>query len=391
MNNAKGYFSQFAISDEEFQNRLANVRKQMENAKIDLLIVAGDEHYQGHIRYLSDYRPILEYALIIISFEADPILLCGPECKDLAVQTSRVKDIRVCADVAIPGEEYPNETMCTFIETLSDIDRNNTISRIGVVNLDLIPSFLYRSILSACGNREVINASLLIDKLRGIKSEREIEIMRYTYKMGKAGLNAGIDVLHTGKSETDVVAAMSLPMYMMGAEQMSHCFYAGSGRNSSPALNFSMAEKDIEDGDLVVLDVGAVFHGYFSDIATTRIAGKVDKNKARVLDTAIRALDAAISVIKPGIKGKDIDLAARRISSEAGYVKNHLYGAVHGVGLQHCEYPFFGPTTETFVEEGMFFNIDIGLFGFDFGGVRVENGILVTAGGCEVFAVEHCR
>jgi Xaa-Pro aminopeptidase len=64
-------------------------------------------------------------------------------------------------------------------------------------------------------------------------------------------------------------------------------------------------------------------------------------------------------------------------------------GAVHGVGLQHCEYPFFGPTTEVMVEEGMFFNVDIGLFNFDFGGVRLENGYLVTGSGCEVFSVGH--
>ena len=108
-----------------------------------------------------------------------------------------------------------------------------------------------------------------------------------------------------------------------------------------------------------------------------------------MLDTARRAMDAAIAAVRPGVMGKEIDLAARRITEDAGYRVNHLYGAVHGVGLQHCEYPFFGPNTDIPVEENMFFNIDIGLFNFPFGGVRVENGILVTAGGCEVFAVEH--
>ncbi len=89
--------------------------------------------------------------------------------------------------------------------------------------------------------------------------------------------------------------------------------------------------------------------------------------------------------------GKEIDLAARDITTAAGFGKHHLYGSCHGVGLQHCEYPFFGPTDETIVEEGMVFTIDVGLFDFDFGGVRQEDGIIVTSNGCEVFNIDRER
>jgi len=255
--------------------------------------------------------------------------------------------------------------------------------------LNVIPEFMIGAIREVCRGREIFNASRILDELRGVKSKNEIRIMKRAYEMGQTGLRSGLKALKIGKGETEILAEMSYPIYKMGAEQMSHCFYAASGKGSSPALYFSRSSKRVDDGDIVILDIGAVYYGYFSDIATSRIVGKKSREKQRVLDTVRKALDTATRKVRPGAVGKEIDLAAREITSAAGYEKNHLYGAVHGVGLQHCEYPFFGPTSEERVEEGMFFNIDIGLFNFDFGGVRLENGYRVTSSGCEVFAVEH--
>jgi len=381
--------SDLKIPDEEFNTRVKNIQNKMEEENIDLLILSGDEHYQGHVRYVSDYRPMLEFAMVLICRNADPLLLCGPECKTLAYQTSRIKDIRVCSDVAIPGEEYPNEQMYTLKEILGELENVTKIKKVGVVNFNVVPEFIIKTIKEVCKGREIFNASRIIDELRSIKSENEIRVMKRAYEMGQTGLRSGIKALKIGKSETEILAEMSYPIYKMGAEQMSHCFYAASGKGSSPALYFSRSSKRVEDGDIVILDIGAVYYGYFSDIATSRIVGKKSREKQRVLDTVRKALDAATRKVKPGVLGKEIDLAAREITSAAGYAKNHLYGVVHGVGLQHCEYPFFGPTSEEIVEEGMFFNIDIGLFDFDFGGVRLENGYLVTSSGCEVFAGEH--
>jgi len=377
------------IPDEEFYLRVEKIKGRMLKENIDLLILVGDEHYQGHVRYVSDYRPMLEYAIVLIIKNTEPILLCGPECKTLAYQTSRIKDIRVCSDVAIPGEEYPNEEMYTLEELLSELERSIRIEKVGVVNLNIVPEFLMKPIVEVCQDKTVINSSMILDELRGVKSENEIRIMKNAYEMGKAGIKNGLKILDIGKSETEILAEMSYPIYKMGAEQMSHCFYTSSGIGSSSALYFSKDTKKVEDGDLVILDIGAVYNGYFSDIATSRIVGKKRRESVRVLDTVRNALDAAMKKVHPGIMGKEIDLAARDITTDAGYAKNHLYGVVHGVGLQHCEYPFFGPTTEVRVEEGMFFNIDIGLFNFEFGGVRLENGILVTANGCQVFQVDH--
>jgi len=376
------------ISDAEFQLRTSNIKEKMIKAGIDLLVLAGDEFNQGYIRYVSDYRPILEHALVLITANEDPILLCGPECKTLAIQTAKIKNIKVCSDIAIPGEEYPNEKMYSFKDILKEIESKNKINKIGVVDLNLIPNFLIENILNVCSDKEIINSSIILDELRAIKSEVEINIIKIAYEMATVGVNKGLENLSIGKSETEIAGEMSYPIWKMGAEQMSHTFLVTSGINTSPALNFPSGSKLINDGDFVILDIGAVYKGYYSDIATTRIVGKRSKDKENVLDVARKAREAAISKIKPGIEGKEIDLAAREITSRAGFEKNHLYGVCHGVGLQHCEYPFFGPTSEIEVREGMIFTVDIGLFNFEFGGVRLEDGIIVTGSSCEVFRID---
>ena len=100
--------------------------------------------------------------------------------------------------------------------------------------------------------------------------------------------------------------------------------------------------------------------------------------------TAKEALKTAVSTVRAGVKGKEVDYAARSIIEKAGFGKHCLYGMMHGVGLQHCEYPVCGPSTEMRLESGMVFSIDVGLFNFKWGGIREEVGILVTDDGCEV-------
>lgn len=377
------------ISDDEFQQRIEKIRRRMINEKIDLLVLVGNEFNQGYVRYVSDYRPIIEYALVLISVDKDPMLLCGPECKTLALHTSRIKNIKVCLDIAIPGEEYPNEEMHSFKDILKEIESKNEINKIGVVDLNFIPNFLLKNILNVCGDKEIVNSSNILNELRAIKSMDEIGIIKRAYVMAIAGINKGLENLSIGKSETEIAGEMSYTVLKMGAEQLSHCFMVASGINTSPALNFPNGDKLINDGDFVILDIGAIYKGYYSDTGLTKIVGKKQKNKEKVLSVVKRASEAAISRIKPGIRGKEIDLAAREITSREGFKKNHVYGVCHGVGLQHCEYPFFGPTSDTIVKEGMIFTVDVGLFNFDFGGVRLEKGIIVTSSGYEVFEIDR--
>jgi Xaa-Pro aminopeptidase len=373
-----------AIPTEEFKSRAARIQEQSGEQGLDAILLFGDEHQQGNVRYVSDYRPMLEYSAIIIPVRGEAILLAGPECATLAHLTSKIEDIRICSDLQIPGEEYPNTPMVSIEQVLKELDGYSPIKKLGVVDMDFLPLFIAESVKRGLAGRELVDVSMLLHRMRAVKSENEIKVMRKAYEAGSLGLRVGMKALEVGKRETDIAAEMAYPMWLTGADQMSHCFMVASGKRSSPALSFPTDKKRIEDGDLVILDVGIVYEGYFSDNAVTVIAGTADPEHQRIIDVAAEAKAAAIAAAKPGALGWEVDKAARDIIEAVGYGPNCIYGVGHGVGLQHCEYPMCGPTSDFVLEEGMVFSIDVGLFNFPFGGVRMEDGILITSEGVEV-------
>lgn len=372
------------IPDEEFKTRVEKIKAQLDEKGLDAILLLGDEHRYGQVRYVSDYRPILEYAVAVIPVQGEPILLAGPECGDYAFMTSKIADIRICSDLAIPGEEYPTVEMVTLEEVIGDLDSKRTLNRLGVVDLDLQPVFLVDTIRRTLAGRELIDATQIVNELRAIKSSNEIAIMRKVFEMGTIGLKVGIEKAKIGMSETDLAAEMACVMWREGAEQMSHCFMVASGKRSGPALSFPTDKKLIEEGDLVILDMGAVYEGYFSDNARTIIVGQQIEERAYALKIAEEAKAAAIARIKAGVRASEVDRAAREIIEEAGFGQNCIYGVLHGVGLQHCEYPYGGPKTELELQEDMVFCLDVGLFNLPFGGIRMEDGLIVTGDGAEV-------
>ncbi|MCD6169290.1 MAG: aminopeptidase P family protein [Candidatus Latescibacteria bacterium] len=372
------------IPDQEFKERIEKIKARLDEKGLDAILLLGDEHRYGHVRYVSDYRPILEYAVAIVPLEGEPILLAGPECGDYAYMTSKIEDIRICCDLAIPGEEYPTIKMVSLADVIKELDSKKRLNRLGVADLDLQPAFLVDTIRRTLAGRELIDATQIMNELRAIKSPNEIAIMRKVFEIGSIGLKVGIEKAKVGMGETDLAAEMACAMWREGAEQMSHCFMVASGKRTGPALSFPTDKKAIEDGDLVILDIGAVYEGYFSDNARTIIVGKETKERAHALKVAEEAKNAAIAKIRAGAQASEVDRAAREIVEEAGFGKNCIYGVLHGVGLQHCEYPYAGPKSDLILQEGMVFCVDVGLFNLPFGGIRMEDGLVVTRDGAEV-------
>jgi Xaa-Pro aminopeptidase len=382
MDNEK--IKQLAISPDEFKQRIKNIKLKAHSEGIDLILLASDEHFQCDVRYVSDYRPILENAMALIPVDGEPVLLVGPECEYLARASSKIKDIRICSDLAIPGEEYPNTEMQSLESILIETCKNIKLKKVGIAHFERVPNFLAKSINKVFKEVLVIDASAIINNFRSVKSEAEVSIIRYNYQLARKAIEAGFEALKPGMTETDLAAIAAPIFYTGGAEQLSHSFLVASGVNTSPALNFPNGAKIIEETDIVMIDVGSVILGYFSDMGVSRALGKAPKKALDLVKVAEEAKNLAIDKIKPGEFARNVDAAARDYVTSHGYEKNHLYGVCHGVGLQHAEEPFFGQKTDLILQKNMIFTVDIGLFNFGFGGVRQEVGICVTDSGCEI-------
>ena len=141
-----------------------------------------------------------------------------------------------------------------------------------------------------------------------------------------------------------------------------------------------------KEGDIILLDFCAYYNGYWSDITRCLFVGYVGHPKLKeIYEIVLQANLTAISKVKPGVKAKEIDKAARDYITEAGYGEFFLHRTGHGLGLSVHEEPYITSVNELVLEEGMTFTIEPGIYLEGIGGVRIEDDILVTKDGCRTF------
>ena len=139
--------------------------------------------------------------------------------------------------------------------------------------------------------------------------------------------------------------------------------------------------KKLETGDFVTMDFGCLYEGYCSDMTRTVVLGRASEKQREIYDTVLRAQKAALDVIRAGMTGSEVDRAARRIIEEAGYGQCFGHGLGHSVGLFIHEEPRLSPADDTVLEAGMSETVEPGIYLPGFGGVRLEDLVIVTEDG----------
>jgi Xaa-Pro aminopeptidase len=172
-------------------------------------------------------------------------------------------------------------------------------------------------------------------------------------------------------------------MKMLGAEKPAFDTIVASGYRS--ALPHGVAsEKKIAKGDFVTFDFGAWYKGYVADITRTVVMGKATVRQKKIYNTVLRANQAAIRKVKSGVSGFDVDKAARSVIKRAGYSKYFGHGTGHGIGIYVHVGPNAGPRSKDILKRGMVVTIEPGIYIPKWGGVRIEDDVLVTNTGSRV-------
>ena len=239
----------------------------------------------------------------------------------------------------------------------------------------------YRSLRNKTGDRqELVEMSKQINWLRRIKDEDEIKTIAEAEKIGDMAFSYILDELHVGMSERKAALMLESFMKEQGASALSFDTIAASGKRS--AMPHGMAsEKLIEKGDFLTLDFGCIYKGYCSDMTRTVVFGNPDEKQKEIYDTVLRAQEAALKIIRPGIKCSEVDAAARKVIHDAGYGRNFGHGLGHSVGIEIHEMPSFSPKCEDIVEKGHVITVEPGIYVENFGGVRIEDLVAVTDNG----------
>ncbi|QEK16409.1 M24 family metallopeptidase [[Clostridium] hylemonae] len=222
-------------------------------------------------------------------------------------------------------------------------------------------------------------------KLRMYKDDREVETMQFAAKIVDEAIAYVSDRIRPGMTEKEL--NMMLYTYMSrypGFITDEFIILVLAAANSANPHGVS-GDYAFKEGDIVLMDFCAYYNYYWSDITRCVFVGEAkDPKLVEIYEIVRRANLAAISAVRPGVKAKEIDKAARDVITEAGYGELFLHRTGHGLGLSVHEEPYITAVNELVLEEGMTFTIEPGIYIEGTGGVRIEDDILVTKDGCRI-------
>lgn len=189
-------------------------------------------------------------------------------------------------------------------------------------------------------------------------------------------------VVGEGETEQEVSQRIKLKLKALGAQPAFRIIVA-SGRRAAKPHGFA-TNKRIKKGELVVIDFGALYNGYRSDISRTRIVGKPTRKQKKIYRIVLQAQQKAIKAVKAGAVCAEVDQAARDHVAKNGFGKNFVHSTGHGIGRKVHEAPKISKRNRNRLRRGMVITIEPGIYIKGWGGVRIEDMVLVTRQGCRV-------
>ena len=272
---------------------------------------------------------------------------------------------------AFPVQEYRNK-----LDGIADAVRALKIRRVGVESRSL-SYFFFTAVKSRLPGRSLVPITEDLACLRMIKDDDEIDALKQAVRISEEAFTDVGPLLAAGTREDTIAVELEYRMKKRGSGVLPFPIIVASGKNG--ALPHAHAgERKIDPGDLLTVDFGAQYHGYHSDQTITVMIGSDGAKEREVYDVVLGAQRRAIDAVKPGVSVQEVDKAARDYISDRGYGEYFTHGTGHGVGLDIHEPPRISPLGEEVLDEGMVITVEPGIYIPGWGGVRIEDMVLVT-------------
>ena len=238
-------------------------------------------------------------------------------------------------------------------------------------------------LMELCPGMPVVLASDCVDACRAVKDAEEQMLMKEASRINDETILKARDYVKPGMTERQVAAELVYNMLKNGSEGNSFDPIVVTGSKTSLPHGVP-GDKVIQSGDFVTMDFGSIKHGYCSDMTRTVAVGSASEEMRNVYDTVLRAQLAGIAAAKAGVPGKEIDAAARKVISDAGYGKYFGHGFGHSLGLDIHEWPNANPSGETPMPAGAVCSAEPGIYIPGRFGVRIEDVMVIREGGAEI-------
>ncbi|MCL2767036.1 MAG: aminopeptidase P family protein [Peptococcaceae bacterium] len=283
-------------------------------------------------------------------------------------------------------EESPDcllvDVHSSYVDALAKFLRENKISGLGLDG-DHLRYKEYCSFMDKLADISITEAGGLVEDLRLIKDHGEIKKIKTAATIADRAFDEVLPIIKPGVTEREISLELEFSMKKLGAEDVAFQIIVASGVRG--ALPHGVASgKALETGDLITMDFGAVFQGYHSDITRTVVLGESTIKQAEIYRIVLEAQLKAVGTVRSGIKASEVDRAARDIISGYGYGDCFGHGTGHGVGLNVHENPRLSKAGDTILKRGMTVTVEPGIYLPDWGGVRIEDTVVVDDNGCTV-------
>lgn len=367
------------IPNSEFQERIKKLQALMKKEGYDFILAYGNEAEPQYVRYLSDYWPSFETAGVLVSDSGDVFLLIGPESYTYAKDRSRLGEIRLLKAFRESSDpEYPGKKLDTFESVFAEMGKTK-VKRFGVAGYSLMSIGVYKAlqeVLTPMGV-EVEKADGLLNSLRMIKSENELNCQRIAAEITHKTMDYVIANIKEGMSETQVVGLALSKMHELGAERESYPLWVLTGDGSDQAIS-RPRNKILEKGRITFLQVGARYAGYASTIGRPIVLGKASDEEKALIMAGYTIQKEVIGMMKEGVEARAVAQRHLELVKELGFADYYLYGPFHGNGLMEGEAPWVELDSDYKLQENMTFCADIFLGNHSKKhGLRIEDVIKV--------------
>lgn len=286
----------------------------------------------------------------------------------------------------IYSEQARQQTSIEILEYKGDI--NNSIKEVidanNIQNMGFEDNFIsylrYQQIINL--SKELIPIKEMIDDLRLIKDDEELNNIRKAVSIGDNAFSYILDFIRPGAAENEIAVELEYFLKKNGAQSLAFDTIVASGQRTS-LVHAQPSEKRIEYGDIVLLDFGCKYNGYCSDMTRTVFVGKASDEQVKIYNIVLEAQLRALDYIYKDKTGSEVDKIARDYIIEKGFGENFGHSLGHGVGMRVHENPRLSLNYNRVLNSGMVVTVEPGVYIEAFGGVRIEDMVIIRDNGVE--------
>jgi len=356
------------------QSRFDQLNSSLRSSGLDAVILNPGPtltHLTGLHFHLME-RPVV----LLFAKDQDPAIVL-PE-----LELQKVASLPYQLQV-FPYPENPEEWDAAFRKATQALGLDG--KRIGVEPRQL-RLLEFRHVKAGAPEADYPDASDVLSSLRLRKEQTEVESMRHAVKIAQGALEATLPLIKIGMTEKELSSELVVQLLEQGSEPEMPFAPIVSGGPNAANPHASPSERKLQSGDLLVVDWGATYDGYISDLTRTFAVGEVDEEYKKVHQIVQEANAAGRAAGKPGVPCANVDKAARDVIEKAGYGIYFTHRTGHGIGMEGHEEPYMRGDNMQLLEPGMAFTVEPGIYLPNRNGVRIEDNVVITETGADVLS-----